>query len=196
MKTKILILLIIFMCSNTFGQRKKIVKKPLSGSPIAKLDKVSAEIFNGKFYIINNTNDAEALLDTIFLKIDVEKSAVLNAKISTINLKQNQFYVISWTENEIVTSKLKTEDITTVFTEICDFSSKMKVFSNFQKTTKIKEVRFLDANQTVSETVDKLRKEGNEINILPDGDVVLINKKGQTKLTYNLADKAYVLKKK
>ena len=186
----------VFMTLNTFGQRKKIVKKPISGVVITKLDKVAAEFFKNTLYVIIPSITDATQKDTIILKPDVQKNAILNPTISLIKTKTNQFYAVSWTENNLTTTKLKTEDATTIFTEICDFSTKLRVLSNFQKTTKIKEIRFFDANQTVSETIDKVRKEGNEIKILPDGDVILINKKGETKLTFSPAEKIYVIKKK
>jgi hypothetical protein len=184
------------MSLNTFGQRKKIVKKSISGTLITKLDKVSAEMFRNNLYLINNVAGSITKNDTIVLKSNFQKSLPLNPKITILNSKGNQFYVVVWIENEITTTKTKTEDATTVFTEVCDFSNKTKVLSNFQKTTKIKEIRFLDSNQTVSETIDKVRKEGNEIKTLADGDILLTNKKGETKFTYSPTEKTYILKKK
>lgn len=193
MRTAIFIFTLAFMCLTTYGQRKKVVKKVASSSNIvAKLGKVSAEVYKNNFYVTNLKALSAIEKDTISLKSFAERQFPLNTKIITITPKSNQFYVISWTENEISTSKLKTEDATTTFTEICDFTTKTKVLSNFQKTTKIKEIRFLDVNQTVSETIDKVRKEGNELKILPEGDVVLSNKKGDTKMTYSPIEKKYI----
>ena len=196
MKIKLFILCFSLLSLNSFGQRKKTVNKPKIATVLAKLDNVSVEILKNNLYVFNTKVGKDSKTDTIILKMNIQKSMPIDCKISVVNLKPNQFYIISWVENEITTTKLKTEEATTVFTEICDFSSKTKVFSNFQKTTKIKEIRFLDVNQTVSETIDKIRKEGNEFKIQPDGIVIQTNKKGEIRWIYNPKEKIYVLKQK
>lgn len=196
MKIKFLIVCLFLLSLNSFAQRKKPVNKPNAASVLAKLDNVSVEILKNNIYLFNSKTGKDAKKDTIVLKMNVQKAPPTDCKISVVNSKSNQFYVVSWTENEITTTRLKTEDATTIFTEICDFSTKTKVFSNFQKTTKIKEIRFFDAKETVSETIDKLRKEGNEFKIQPDCEVIQTNKKGEIKWIYSPAEKVYVLKKK
>lgn len=119
-----------------------------------------------------------------------------DCKITPFNSKGVKFYAVSWTEKAITETKLKTEEATTTFTEICDFTSKSKVLSNAQTTTKISEIVFLDKNQTVSETREKVRREGFEFSITPDGDVILKNKSQENRLSYNATEKKFVGMKK
>ncbi|MBC7440004.1 MAG: hypothetical protein H7250_08485, partial [Flavobacterium sp.] len=109
--------------------------------------------------------------------------------------KGKKLFLISWSENAVTTTKLKTEDALMVFSEIVNFETKSKVLSNTQTTVNIREIHFLDAKQTVSETLQKVRREGFVLNLNPDGDVILKNKTQENKLTYNTDKNLFVAKK-
>jgi hypothetical protein len=113
-------------------------------------------------------------------------------KILPFLAKNVKLYNISWIENKVTETKLKTEDATTVFTEICDIASKTKLLSNAQTTTKIKEIHFLDAKQTVSETIQKVRNEGSVLSLTKEGDVILKNKTQESRLIYNPTENKFV----
>jgi hypothetical protein len=95
----------------------------------------------------------------------------------------------------VTTTKLKTEDAIIIFSEIVNFETKSKVLSNTQTTVNITEMHYLDSKQTVSETVQKVRREGSELVLNPDGDVSLKNKTRENKLTFNVDKNLFLAKK-
>lgn len=190
MKKIILIFTLSLFCTFGYSQKKKAVKKPASSvSVIAKADNITAELIKNNFYLFANN---KAKKDTILLKTFDASKLPLNCTITPFTTKATKFYSVSWTEVNITETKLKTEEATTTYTEICDFASKAKVLSNAQTTTKIKEIHYLDTKQTVSETLEKLRKEGFELTITTEGDVVLKNKTQENKMTYDITAKKYI----
>lgn len=166
---------------------------PATTSILAKADNLTAEIVKSNFYLFISGSKK----DTILLKaLDVNKM-LTDCKITPFTSKGVKLYAVSWTEKAITETKLKKEEALTTFTEVCDIATKSKVLSNAQTTTKITEIVFLDKNQTVSETREKVRKEGFEFTLTPDGDVLLKNKAQENRMSYSATDKKFVgIKKK
>lgn len=188
MKKIILLLALSLFCNVIYSQKKKTAQKT-SSSALAKFENLSAEVIKNNFYVLI-TNKGKK--DTILLKSIDENKLPSDCKILPFTAKGVKLYSVSWIENKITETKLKTEDATTTFTEICDVISKTKVLSNAQTVTKIKEIHFLDTKQTVSETIQKVRNEGFVLSLTKEGDVVLKNKTQENKLTYNPADNKFV----
>ena len=186
MKNVILLLTLSFFCIAIFGQSKK----SSSLLVLAKSDNVSAEMSKNKLYL--SFTNKEAKKDTILLKSFEANKVPLECKIEPFITKGTTLHKITWLEKKTVVTKLKTEDAIATVSVICDVASKTKVFSNEQTITKIKEIHFLDVNQTVSETIDKIRNEGFECIVNKEGDVILKNKGKENKMIYNPMDKKFV----
>lgn len=186
-----IVFLLVFtsFCMCGYSQKKKIVKKIAPSIVLAKADNLTAELLNTNFYLFITTKTNSK--DTLLLKSFDSNKVPSECKIVPFTAKGTKLYCVSWTEKTLTETKLKTEDATAFVTEICDSGSKTKVLSNVQTTTKIKEIHFLDKNQTVSETLEKIRREGFEFSLNPQGDVVLKNKTQENKMSYNAANKRY-----
>ena len=190
MKKIILLFTFLLFYNTTFSQKSSSSKKATSSNVLAKIENISAEVVKNNFYLFITNKSAKK--DTILLKNMDENKVPLQCKISPFVTKGIKLYSVSWTENKITETKLKTEDATTTFTEICNVTSKTKLLSNTQTTTKIKENHFLDAKQTASETIQKVRNEGLLLSITVEGDVILKSKTQENKLTYNPTENKFV----
>ena len=187
---KIILFLALALCYHSIYSQKKKSSQPISSSVLAKSDNLTVEIVkNNLCLLIANKG---AIKDTIVLKNKVDNSQPKECKIQSFLAKNVKLYSISWIENKLTETKLKTEDATTVYTELCDIVSKTKLLSNAQTTTKIKEIHFLDTKQTVSETIQKVRNEGFVLSLTKEGDVILKNKTQENKLTYNPTENKFV----
>lgn len=187
---KILLLFVISSIFNTVYSQKKKPTQQISSSVLAKSDNLSVEIVKSNLCLLIANKGAKK--DTIVLKNKVDNSLPKECKIQSFLAKNLKLYSISWIENKLTETKLKTEDATTVYTELCDIASKTKLLSNAQTTTKIKEIHFLDTKQTVSETIQKVRNEGFVLSLTKEGDVILKNKTQENKLTYNPTENKFV----
>ncbi|MBP2281835.1 hypothetical protein H4V97_000153 [Flavobacterium sp. CG_23.5] len=190
MKKIILLLTLSFFCTTIFSQSNKSSKKSSSSLVLAKSENVSAEMNKNKFYL--SFTNKEEKKDTILLKTFDSNKVPLECKIEAFITKGTTLHKITWLEKKSAITKLKTEDAVTTVSVICDIASKTKVLTNEQTMTKIKEIHFLDVNQTVSETIDKIRNEGFECIVNKQGDVVLKNKGKENKMIYNPSDKKFV----
>ena len=187
---KILLLFVISSIFNTVYSQKKKPSQQISSSVLAKSDNLSVEIVKNNLCLL--ILNKEAKKDTIVLKNSIENSLPKECKILPFSAKNVKLYNISWIENKVTETKLKIEDATTVFTEICELASKTKLLSNAQTTTKIKEIHFLDAKQTVSETIQKVRNEGSVLSLTKEGDVILKNKTQESRMIYNPTNNTFV----
>jgi hypothetical protein len=190
MKKIILLFTFLLFYNSTFSQKSSSSKKATSSNVLAKIENISAEVVKNNFYLFITNKGAKK--DTIILKSMDENKLPFQCKISPFVTKGIKLYSVSWTENKITETKLKTEDATTTFTEICNVTSKTKLLSNTQTTTKIKENHFLDAKQTASETIQKVRNEGLLLSITVEGDVILKSKTQENKMTYNPTENKFV----
>ncbi|MFI0491807.1 hypothetical protein [Flavobacterium sp.] len=187
---KIILFLALSLCCNTIYSQKKKIKEKQSSSVLAKSDNITAEVIKNNFYLFIANKGAEK--ETILLKSIEGNKLPTECKIIPFTTKGVKLYSVSWTENKVTETKLKTEDMTTTYTEICDVTTKTKLLSNAQTINKIKEIHFLDANKNASETIQRVRNEGLILSLTKDGDVILKGKTQENKLTYNPTEAKFV----
>jgi len=180
---------------NSFSQKKKVAaKKTETNSAFAKIDNLAAEIKDGNFQVTisekGKTNEAMIVkaVDADFKPTDCKLRSFMSNGI--------KLYLLSWSENNIVKTDLKTEDRTTIYSIIYEIISKKQVYSNFQLTNHITEKVFLDKNKTASETQEKIRREGFEFTLNPDGSLMQKNKTQQNVFVYNKDKMEFVINKK
>ena len=192
---KAILIVFIMLCnsSSLLAQKKKISKNAPASSALAKAENVTVEMINKTLTVIRANSAVKK--DSVMLKDFTENNKATAVKITPFTAKGKKLFLISWCENVVTTTKLKTEDAIIIFSEIVNFETKSKVLSNTQTTVNIKEFHYLDSKQTVSETVQKVRREGSELVLNPDGDVSLKNKTRESKLTFSADKNLFVAKK-
>ena len=190
MKKIILLIAFSLICTAGYSQKKKKGAKKTAATPtaLAKIDNLTAELIRNNFYIFVNNKPKK---DTLVVKSFEGKKSPADVKIVPFASKGTPLYAISWTEVTVTETKLKTETATVIMTQIWDVVSKTKVLDNSQTTTNIKEIVFL-SNTQASETREKVRREGFEFTLLPEGDVLLKNKTQENKMTYDATLKKFV----
>lgn len=191
----IFLVFITFLTSNGIAQKKKSSsKKPEIADSFAKLDNLVAEIKKGDFRltIIENGEETDALI----IKAADAKFSPIECKLISFNTNVIKLYLLSWKEKIQIKTDLKTEDITTVYSVIYEITNKKQVFSNTQLSKHITEIVFLDKNKTVSETQEKMRNEGFELIVNPDGTLTQKNKTQKNILVYDKLKMEFVPKKK
>ena len=183
------LVLVSLFCVSICAQKKKPIAKKATSIVLAKAANLSAEIVKDNFYLfINNVNSK----DTIFLNAIDAKSLPYDCKILAFTTKSTPLYLITWIEKITIKTDLKTEDIINLHSEIYELSSKKQVVANTQITKNITEKVFLDKLKNASETQQRVRREGFEFILLPEGDIVLKTKTQENKMMYNPIDKKYV----
>ncbi len=192
MKKIILFLALSFVVSSSYAQKKKSVKstkKVLVSNGLAKADNLVAEIKEGNFQLIISENGKPQ--DTITIKLVDSKFAPMDCKLTAFKASGTTLYLLTWTEKTQIKTDLKTEDIVTIYSNIYDKTAKKLVFENKQLTNNITEKVFLDKIKQASETQQKVRREGFEFKLNPDGSVVQKNKAKEYKLVYNATKMMY-----
>lgn len=180
---------------NSFSQKKKVAaKKTETNSAFAKIDNLAAEIKDGNFQV--TISEKGKTSDAMIVKVVDAKFTPINCKLSPFTAGGVKLYLLSWSENNIVKTDFKTEDRTTIYSIIYEIISKKQVYSNFQLTNHITEKVFLDKNKTASETQEKIRREGFEFILNPDGSLMQKNKTQQNVFVYNKDKMEFVIKKK
>lgn len=192
---KAILIVFIMLCNNSslLAQKKKSAKNAPASAALAKAENVTVEMINKTLTVIRANSTVKK--DSVMLKDFTENSKATAVKITPFTAKGKKLFLISWSENVVTTTKLKTEDAIIIFSEIVNFETKSKVLSNTQTTVNIKEFHYLDSKQTVSETVQKVRREGYDLVLNPDGDVSLKNKTRENKFTFNVDKNLFVAKK-
>lgn len=190
MKNLLLLFTLSFVLTPSFAQKKKSVVATPTTTSLTKLDNVVAEIKAGNFQLIIDGKDA------IVVKPVDSKCAPLDCKLTSFKASGSLLYLLTWTEKSQNKADLKTEDIVAVYSNIYDVTSKKVVFENKQVTTKITEKVFLDKLKQASETQQKIRREGLEFKLNPDGTISQKNKTQESKLVYDTSKKEFVFKKK
>jgi hypothetical protein len=193
MKKIILIALVSVFCTSVYSQKKKASKKTPSATVLVKLDNIAAEIFKNNFYL---SLSSKAIQDTIVIKSTDPLSLPTGVKISNYTTKGFPLSLVTWTEKNVTTTKLKTTSSTKTYTEIFDLATKKKFFSNIKTLTNIKEIHFLDAKQTVSETIERNQNEGFVFTLKPTGDISLKTKTQENKMGFDLNTKKYIASRK
>jgi hypothetical protein len=195
MKKIVILTLMALLSCNAYSQKKKpAAKKPATAtSGLAKVDNLVAEVKKGNFQLTINENGKEK--DAIIIKPADANFKPTNCKLTAVTASGAKLYLLTWTEVTQQKTDLKTEDITTNFSVIYELASKKQVFSNTQTNTHIVEKVFLDKNKTASETREKMRKDGFELVLNPDGTVTQKGKKQDIKWVYDTVKIEYVVKK-
>jgi len=120
----------------------------------------------------------------------------MDCKLSSFTAGGTKLYLLTWSEKSGAKTDLKTEDITTIYSVVYEIASKKQVFSNTQMTNHITEKVFLDKLKNASETQEKIRREGFEFKLNPDGSISQKGKTQENKYTYDVAKIEYVPAKK
>ncbi len=179
MKKIIFIVLVALISNVTFAQKKKTVaKKPAATATakgvFAKADNLVAEVKSGTFQLTINENGKPK--DAITIKNVDAKFAPANTKITAFKANGVALYLLTFTENTINKTELKTENITIITSIIYEIPTKKQIFSNTQMTNHIIEKVFLDKLKNASETQERMRREGFEFTLNPDGSITQKNK--------------------
>ena len=190
---KIVFITLIALCSITsYSQKKKVtVKKPTTAKGVlAKVDNLAAEVKTGNFQLTIDGKEAIVVkpVDAKFTPTDV--------KLSSFMANGIKLYLLAWTEIAQNKTDLKTEDITTIYSTIYDIPTKKQVFYNTQLTNHIVEKVFLDRLKNASETQEKMRREGFEFILNPDGSITQKNKTQENKWSYDATKMEFVDAKK
>lgn len=192
MKNSIYLVTFLF-CLTSFAQKKKATTSKLPTS-FAKTENLNLEIKNKTFQI--SISEKGKTIDALPIK-EVDASFMpLNSKLISFTASGTKLYLLSWEEKSNTKTPTKTEDATTLNSKVFDITDKKELFTNSKTTTKITEQVFLDKNKTASETQEKMRNEGYDFVLNPDGSITQKSKKTEIKWIYDAAKKEYLDSKK
>lgn len=201
MKSLLIALLLALIPTSIFAQKAKTKSGSSTiTSTLATFENLKAEIITeeGKQKLVISIENA-GKKENVILKELITKDKnqfPMNVKINSFTVSGVKLYHFSYTENIKTETKLKKEDALVTTNEIWDFSStKVKILSNIQTISKIKETVFLDKNKTASEEVEKTRKEGFEFTLTKDYEVILSTKTQTNKYKFNPITRRYDPKK-
>ena len=201
MKSLLIALLLALIPTSIFAQKAKTKSGSSTiTSTLATFENLKAEIITeeGKQKLVISIENA-GKKENVILKELITKDKnqfPMNVKINSFTVSGVKLYHFSYTENIKTETKLKKEDALVTTNEIWDFSStKVKILSNIQTISKIKETVFLDKNKTASEEVEKTRKEGFEFKLTKDYEVILSTKTQTNKYKFNPITRRYDPKK-
>lgn len=168
-----------------------MTKSTTTASVLPKIDNLQVEVKAGKFQVAisekGKTNDALIVkdVDAAFTPKDCKLTSFMASGI--------KLYLLTWTELSTIKSTKKTEDKTTIYSVIYEIASKKQVYSNYQLTNHITEIVSIGGT-AATETQEKMRREGFEFVLNPDGSVTQKNKTQQTTFVY-IKDKMEFKKK-
>ena len=194
MKKLFILFAVALTITTSFAQKKKTPAKSSKTASVAKVDNLTAEIKGKTFQL--TISDKGKPADAIVVKELTNDVKPIDMKLSSFMANGTKLYLLQWTEKSNTKTDLKTEDITMIYSVIYEITTKKQVFSNYQKTTNIVEKVFLDRNKTASETQEKVRKEGFEFVLNPDGSVTQKSKNQENKWLYDAAKQEFVEAKK
>lgn len=194
MKKLFILFAVALTITASFAQKKKTPAKSSKTASVAKVDNLTAEIKGKTFQL--TISDKGKPADAIVVKELTNDVKPIDMKLSSFMANGTKLYLLQWTEKSNTKTDLKTEDITMMYSVIYEITTKKQVFSNYQKTTNIVEKVFLDRNKTASETQEKVRKEGFEFVLNPDGSVTQKSKNQENKWLYDAAKQEFVEAKK
>jgi hypothetical protein len=183
MKKIFLFVCIGLLTVNGFSQKKKgNAKKAATTSALPKVDNLQVELKSGNFQVSiiekGKTNDALVVkaVDAGFTPKD--------CKLNSFMANGVKLYLLTWTENNLLKTPNKTEDKTTIYNVIYELNSKKQVYSNYQLTNHITEKVSLGGT-AASETQEKIRREGFEFVLNPDGSIAQKGKNQQITFAYD-----------
>nr|WP_294775024.1 hypothetical protein [uncultured Flavobacterium sp.] len=193
MKRIVLLALVALLSVTAYSQKKKpAAKKPtVTASALAKVDNLVAEVKKGNFQLTINENGKEK--DALIVKATDAKFAPTNCKLTAFTANGTKLYLLTWTENVQIKTPKKTEDITNVYSVVYEIANKKQVFSNTQTTNHITEIVSLGGT-AATETQEKIRRDGFEFILNPDGSVTQKSKTQQNKWVYDAAKMEFVKK--
>ena len=194
MKKIFLLVVLSFIGTTSFAQKKKSSVKVKVLTVFAKVDNLVAEVKNGTFQITINENGTPK--DAIEVKTAEPKFAPTDCKLTAFKANGTQLYLLSWTESTQTKTDLKTEDAATIYSNIYELTSKKLILSNKQVSNHIVEKVFLDKLKNASETQERKHSEGLEFKLNPDGSIIQKTKTQENKLVYDVAKMQYVVSKK
>ncbi|MBF6642035.1 hypothetical protein IVB69_11135 [Flavobacterium sp. J49] len=193
MKRIFVLVLIALLSVNAYSQKKKpVTKKTGATSGLAKVDNLVAEVKKGNFQVTINENGKEK--DAMIVKAADAKFAPTNCKLTAFTANGTKLYLLTWTEMVQIKTNKKTEDITNVYSVIYEIANKKQVFSNTQTTNHITEIVSLGGT-AATETQEKIRRDGFEFILNPDGSVTQKSKNQQNRWVYDVAKMEFVAKK-
>lgn len=190
---KLLLLSLSLLAFSAQSQKKKTPAKAAAKKNVmAKSGTMAAEWREGKsgnqIYFLNGK-------DTVALKSVSGKMPEIPAtgcKVTPFNAKGTPLCLVSWQEKSTVgDAKSKLENITKTEYRIVDPAQKTVLHENAYTVNNITEIVWLDPNNTASKTIDKVRRDGFELTVDPQGDLVLANKTQQDKMAFDAATKKY-----
>lgn len=191
---KIVLFTLIALCSiSSYSQKKKGTAKKATTTTkgvLAKVDNLVAEVKAGNFQLTIDGKEA------IVVKPADAKFTPTDVKLKSFTASGVKLYLLSWTEKTLNKTDLKTEDITTVYSNVYEITSKKQVFYNTQLTNHIVEKVFLDRLKNASETQERMRREGFEFTLNADGTITQKNKTQENKLIYDATKMEFVNSKK
>jgi hypothetical protein len=198
MNKKILLLLLAICCFSGYSQKKKpVAKAPAAKKTVlAKSENITLELSEKKdsyrFYMLNGKDSVMIK----FIQGRIGTNVPMDGKITPFTTKGTKLYSVTWTEKSTIgDAKTKLENITETHTEIWNIATKTKLFENVQKVNNITEIVWLDPNKTASKTQEKIKRDGFELALTPEGDIMLKNKTQQDKMTYDAGLKKFISKK-
>ena len=202
MKKIVIFTLMALMSLTAFSQKKtrgeagrsgaKTTTKPTATAALAKADNLVAEVKKGNFQLTINENGKEK--DAVIIKPADANVKPTNCKLTAFTANGTKLYLLTWTENVQIKTPKKTEDITHLYSVIFEIANKKQVFSNTQTTNHITEIVSLGGT-AATETQEKIRRDGFEFTLNPDGTVTQKGKKQDIKWVYDAVKMEYVVKK-
>ncbi|QBZ98454.1 hypothetical protein [Flavobacterium sangjuense] len=189
MKKVILFVCVAVLSVNGFSQKKKST----TASALPKVDNLQVEIKKGNFQV--TISEKGKTDDALVVKAVDASFAPTNCKLSSFTASGVKLYLLSWTELSQIKSVKKTEDRTTIYSVIYEITSKKQVYSNYQLTNHITEIVSLGGT-AATETQEKMRREGFEFVLNPDGSIIQKNKTQQSAFVYDKDKMVFVPKKK
>jgi len=194
MKKMVLLAFIALLSANSFAQKKKTsAKKVVATAGYAKVDNLVAEVKSGNFQVTINENGKPK--DAMIVKAADASFTPLECKLSSFTAGGTKLYLLTWSEKSGSKTDLKTEDITTIYSVVYEITAKKQVFSNTQMTNHITEKVYLN-HTAASETQEKIRREGFEFKLNPDGSITQKGKTQENKFAYDATKAEYVAAKK
>jgi hypothetical protein len=185
MKRIFLFLCVGLLTINGYSQKKKTTAKkptPTTSAALPKLDNLQVEIKNGKFQL--TVSEKGKTNDMLIVKEADAAFKPKDCRLSSFMASGVKLYLLTWTELNTITTGSKTENKTTVYSVIYEVVAKKQVYSNYQLTNHIIEKVSLGGT-AASETQEKIRREGFEFILNPDGSVTQKNKTQQTTFVYD-----------
>jgi hypothetical protein len=187
-----LYIITFLLCLTSFAQKKKTTSS--KSGVFAKIDNLLVEIKNKTFQI--TINEKGKAIDALPIKEVNASFTPINSKLTSFVVGGTKLYLLSWEEKSNTKTPTKSEDATTFSSKIFDITDKKELFTNSKTTTKITEQVFLDKNKTASETQERMRNEGFDFVLNPDGSITQKSKKTETKWIYDASKKEYFDAKK